>query len=597
MAAPKPPAVEIAEPVAAAGTNAAEDALVRQLAALLEAVSAMDDQGKPLVEPNNRQNVIHMLTRLQRNIEDKDFRNAIQTCDNLASTPVSPAFRKMIKELCAAISLRIKAEQTTLANELRGLLASIPAACAVATNQDNLQSLSVQIQLAQRSLSRSSENDNPELSLLRNNLQNAQELVRGWGEYLAAEAAGDFTKALESLNQLLSRSSYNAFASFTSSPDIKKRLDRLQSAVAEDALKVIKTAREGMLKATTSREVQALSLDFTRQYSRLQQSSNRDPVLQQDIESTRNALSAWARVLNAEERGDVQAALQSLQNMENDYYGRTDIQLQNLVAPKRSALILKLLDQPAPADDSLVKVVSDQMAAADSPDKLIELRRRLTPLLSNYSYSRSSSGAFQAEVQSLMTDIQILENWRGALQARQYGQILQLNSSPYSAYAAHYSTVPHRWKTAIDRHQNRLRAQALAAMFALKDFEVKEGQTPDEALLQAADKAAADKQWETLAVTLDAYRVAVFGSQTPPASLTDQIAACRSFIAARNYEKAGDLPRAAASYLAALNAPAKRAPVEEAFKELARLRKDHPDIFEKARTVSAATAPAAASGP
>ena len=74
-----------------------------------------------------------------------------------------------------------------------------------------------------------------------------------------------------------------------------------------------------------------------------------------------------------------------------------------------------------------------------------------------------------------------------------------------------------------------------------------------------------------------------FGGQTPPATLADQIDSLRHFIAARNYEKAGELEQAAASYLRVLQAPTEHTPVATATKEIARLRKAHPDIFEKLR--------------
>ena len=577
-------------------TNAADEVIGRQLAMLLDAVEATDDQGKPMVDPSYRQNTTRSLTRLQRTIESKDFRNALQACDNITSDPVSPSFRKMLKELYAAISFQVKAEQTRLASDMRAVLASVPAACAAATNQADLQALSAQVQQAQNTLSRMSDNENPEVSILRQNLQNGQELIRMSMGCLAAEAAGDLSKALESMNQIMSMSSYS---SFTSNPEMRKKLDRLQSAVADESSKVIKAAREGLAKATTSREVYALSLDFNRQCSRQQRYSNNDPIVQQDLESTRNALGAWVRVLSAEERGDIQSALQTLQTLDSDYYGRSDAQLQSLLALKRSALVLKLLNQPSAPDDAAIKVVNDLMATADSLDKLIELRRRLARI-SPFAVVRMGYSTAQPEVQALVADIQTLEVWRDALETKQYGIFFQRQSelgllsylNPYGA-----GSSSHRWKAVVSRYQNQMRAKALAEMFDLKGFEVKDGQTPEQALLQMADKATADKQWESVAVPLDAYRLAAFGNRTTPAALTDEINACRNFIAARNYEKAGDIARAAASYLAVLGAPAKRAPVEEAFGEVARLRKDHPDLFEKARNAPAATAATAAATP
>jgi hypothetical protein len=577
------------ESAVAVGTNTVAVSIDDQLAAIQDAIDDTDDQGKRIVEASHRENVIRTLTHIQQLIENKDFRGALQECANVLSLSPSPSFHKMVKELHDSISLQIKADQTKLAKDMRDILAAIPTACAAATNAADLQSLNERVQQAQNSLARMSDNDNPELYVLRENLQNAHELIRMSVNCLAAESAGDLSKAVESMNQMMSMSS---FSSFASSPEMIKKLDRLQSAVAEEAMKVIKAARDGLGKVTTSQDVHALSLDFNRQYSRVQRYSYNDPVIQQDLESTRNALSSWARLLGSEERGDIASALQVLQSMENNYYSRMDSSLEKMLAPKRSALIVKLLNQSIAVDDSIIKVVSDQVATVDSLEKLIELRHRLTPI-SFFATQRAGYEASQPEIQSFLADIQTLEIWRDSLQVKQYGVILQLQSNPryYSSY-----TSAHRWKAIVNRYQNQMRAQALAEMFELKGFEVKEGQTPDQMLLQAADKAAADKQWETVVSYLDAYKVVSFGGQNVPASLTDDINGCRNFIAARNYEKAGDVRRASAAYLAVLGSPSKRAPVEDAFREIARLRKDNPDIFEKAQNISV-TVPATIDAP
>jgi len=85
-------------------------------------------------------------------------------------------------------------------------------------------------------------------------------------------------------------------------------------------------------------------------------------------------------------------------------------------------------------------------------------------------------------------------------------------------------------------------------MYELGDIDVGKDQTTETVLLRIADKAVADKDWEKLVQSLDAYRVAMFGNQPAPSSLTDRINSCRSFIAARNYEKTGDVERAVLNY-------------------------------------------------
>ena len=220
-----------------AGTNTAAEAVARQMAAVQAAVEATEDVGKPMVDPAYRPNTLRALVRVQRGVENNDYRNALQACESMTSDPSSPSFRKMLKDLAAVISLQANAEQTKQANDARDRLASVSAVCAAATNQGGLQSLSAQLQQTQNALSRMSDSENSEITILRQNLQNAQEMIRMSMNCLAAESSGDLSKALDLMSQIMSMSSYPSLAA---NPEMKKKLDRLQSAVADETSRAIK---------------------------------------------------------------------------------------------------------------------------------------------------------------------------------------------------------------------------------------------------------------------------------------------------------------------------------------------------------------------
>jgi len=192
----------------------------------------------------------------------------------------------------------------------------------------------------------------------------------------------------------------------------------------------------------------------------------------------------------------------------------------------------------------------------------------------------------QSEIASFLADLQTLESMQAALQAKQYGEFMH-------GVLPGGENTPHRWRKIVLRHMNALLRTAFREMYGLSGMDIAEGQTVADAVLAAADHAAANKQWELLGRCLDAYRTAAYGAQPPPALLQEQINACRNFVAASNYERVGDLDRAVAGYLAVLQAPAERSPVEAAVAALERLHKEHPDIFERTRNVPVGATPAA----
>jgi hypothetical protein len=557
--------------ISSPSTNSVVDALARQMTFVEALANGNDETGKPILDTSYKSSTLQMLARLQRNVEDKDYRNAVQTCDNIGGYPATTIFRKAIKDLSSLISAQMRNDFATSLSEVRTMLADLPAACASAKNLEELQALADRIQQAQNMLNRlASGSDTPLVYALRDSLSSASNMLREWSNLKASEETGDDARALEALNRITSMAS----GPWAGSPEIAKKQERLQAAIADKVDKAAADVRVALIKATTSKDLQTVRTDFNRQFNKLRRATGDDSYAQQQLETLRNVLNAWGRILSAEEQGDLPMAIQNLSAIENDYYGRNDPQIQSVVSTKRDALLRKLLDQPPRSgDDPFIKIVGDEMEKVDSLEKLIDLKRRILPLQYTFASARYGGSASQQEIQALVADIQILEALSGSAQGRP--------PNPY--YSATGPSGSHRWKIVVNRYYTQIRLKSLTEMFELKDLSVAEGQTLDQALLQAADKAMADKQWERLSRCLDAYRGSVFGNQQPPTYLIDQISACRNFITARNLEKAGDFERAAVTYLSVLNAPAERSPVEEATREIARLRREHPEAFEKIR--------------
>lgn len=566
--------------VAPAATNAsvatpavADKALGAQLVALQEAVNGVDSAGKPLMDPNYRQSALQTLTRVERHIEQKDYPKAMQTLDSMSSYQTSAEFRKSLKALSTLLVAQVNARQADQVKQVRAALAEIVAACAKAKSAADLQPLLSRIQQMQSTLSSRSDTDGTEINELRNNLSAAQDMIRQWAEVLAAENSGDLPRAVERLNQIVSSSS--SWVMGDRSQAIRK-LEQLQAQVRQQVEKAIQSVREAMGTATSA-DLQKAANEFNRQYERLRRAVSGDSFMSQMLENARNVIGVWLRVVAAEEVGNFGLALQLLTQVEGEYSSRMDLQTQQMTSAKRAGLVKKMIEQPEPAEDPIVRTVTEEIARADTIEKLLNLRRRLAVLQQGSRYAGPGGPGGSSDIQNLLSELQVLESWQMAVAAGQFNQLLG-NPAVMASY-------PHRWKPVTARFLHQLRGRALSELAGLKDLKVADGQTPEQAALQMASTAKGAKDWSTLVSCLDAYRLAAFGAQPVPAWLGDGIQAARQMLAARRFEQAGDVERAAAAYMAVLTAVSNFAPVEDALAEIGRLQKDRPDILKRIRDI------------
>lgn len=553
--------------------------LTAGLDALVEQVTKTGDDGKPMVDSSYRASILSHLSRARTAVEEMNFRSAMQTCESMGQYASAASFRKQVKDFTAKLSEALKAEQVNLITKARALIAEVPAACAKTADAAALQPLADRIQEMTTTLSRHSSSSDSSLSLqsLQEQLSSARNGVREWANSLLAEETGDIPKALEALNRL--GPNYSSGSSiWQNSKELQARIAKLRETVTKQAEQILASTREQLLAAKSSLDGAKISAEFTRQSERLSRSTLNDTVIQQQLDGLRNAMSYWTRVLQAEEKGEIQQALSYMGNMDSDSYGGRDSQLAALLTAKREALLKQLLDQPAKKpDDTITKFAAAEMAKADTLDQLLVLRTKLAGVQSVQSYGyRSSYGQQQGEVALLLADLQLLEAAKQALEARNFSGYLQ-------TYPSYGPASNHRWKEITRRHHNELKTQIFAELFQLGKLKAAKGDTADQTLLKAADAALADKEWERALRALDAHRVCLFANQPPPAALADQLDSIRNFVAAQNHEKAGELELAATFYLRVLNGPAEHSPVAAATKEIARLRKSNPGLFEKLR--------------
>ena len=400
----------------------------------------------------------------------------------------------------------------------------------------------------------------------------------------------DYPKAIQMLENL---NSYQAQASSEFRKLLKSFSAMLVAQVDARRADQVKQVRAALAEIEAACAMAKSAADLQLIQSRIQQmqsslSSLADTVgpemneIRNNLSVAQDMVRQWGEVLVAESSGDLPRALARLNQIASSsaswMIGDRSKIMQQRTSAKRAELVQKMMEQPELAEDPLLRTVTEELARADTIEKLFSLRRRLAMIQRGNRYDECNGGfGGSGDLQNLLAELQVLESWQSAMTAGQYNQCLASSSI--------VATYSHRWKPVTARFVNQLRGRAMAEMAGVKELKVADGQTAEQAMLQLARAAKAAKDWSALVVSLDVYRLAVFGAQPGPVWLGDGIRAGRQMVAGHRFEQVGDVERAAVAYMAVLTAVSDFAPVEDARADIARLQKDHPDILQRIRDI------------
>jgi hypothetical protein len=534
-------------------------------AAMRAVVEQKDAEGKYVHASDVRSNIQRYLSKAEQCWNQADYVNAENQLNSLQQVSSIPAIQDATGKLLEQVREARKAGVKVFLDRGQAILDDIKSLPTREVTETDLDKLTETLTTYQQELQRQGSSSSASLQLMNGKIERAQYVLRSWTAIVLAEASSDYGTALEQLRNLSSNTGYAQVIPASLLLKKQKNLETKAMAGFDDTLKDLRTR---LAKADTAEAAQGVRDEFQALYTRYARSGG-DGTLRSNLERTQQALSYWLNVLSAEEGDNLQGAMEQLSQLENGSYRDTLLIPGKMVTEKRKALLARMLKQGPGTNDPAIEVMNAEISKAASVEDLVALQSRIQQL-NNMGYS-SRSGAYQ-ELQSLSQDLQILSNMKGALDARQFAQVVSMQLS-------HGGYGNNRWRKITDGFAQSMRLQALIAQHQLGDvpLDAKQGKL-DEQLLQAADVHAQKGEWERVLRILEAYR-AMFAAYGSSGWLQSELMACQSFLQAQNYERAEQYPQAVASYLQVIAQIGKRVPTQAAKERLLDLKKTHPEAF------------------
>jgi hypothetical protein len=557
-----------AEELEASSPNPAN--LSNQLKAITDMLSASNATKTLSLKQSESVKVVHGLTLAQSLLKNQAYDDALQqvtrTLESYAgstNSALSLAMQKFVSDTSSFIA----AMEESLTAEGKKIEEDAAALFPAAKHSDELIAFKAKADdykmRAEKFYSRRNSRFNSEL---HSKFYSLSAMATEWARVLSGVQSGDMNKAVSTLQNM--KSSYGQAKVMTTSAMLKRiaEVERMQEDMLTMAIAKLK---EACIKTEATEELDKAMDAFNDIYMKNQSAIYNNRVLQSKTERIQQAAKQWSRVLAAVENENYQEALQLLNSMENDSYGSNVLFSRKELSEKKELLLKKSLKSPRKENDPLIVMINDMMNKVKSIEGLTAIKQVIQNI--------SRSGYSQNDIQYLISDITSLEQLNEAVKNGQYGTVFQ--SYTYRSSEGNQ----HRWKAILEKLRADVRNAAIGGLCEIKDFEVGKDEIPEKVLQSYIDKAASKKQWEQVLKYLDAYRQAFASAGYSYTSwLTDESAAARNFITARNYEKAEEYERALLNYMAVLNSTSKRTPIDEAIEAIKKIKKNHPDAYEKA---------------
>lgn len=500
------------------------------------------------------QNVEQMIAR-------GDMANARTVIRQWISTTESPDLKNIYQSLLKHIDERLNSVQAAYVVQIDGLLKRAADACRNAKTGNDLDGVSAEIE----DLRQGGMPGEQRFNRLRRRLDGAVNFLQQWERYLAAREAGSISGALQVLREMSSRD-YGYRTQLLSNDELAAIRTDLERQTNEQINSIVFAPEAVPAVGASIADWEKYQENVQSAYELIGASGfgSRSFGMRRRIEVLNNAMNYWLQVLYFERAGNIRAALQQIQNIESSAFIDGAVITPERLDAKRVELAAALANRPQ--DDGLVfKDIDAAMRNLRTPADLPAVSRRLM------AYD-NFSGLGADEVRSLRNDINSL--MRSAIVVEE-GRIGDYANSQY----VNTGEVPHRWAATVRAVRRQLVLRVTVVSTGLNDLGgLKDGETIDAMLLRAADQAVEKGNWRRVLTLLDALRRYAYSNSQPPLWLAGEIDSVQTFLAARQYEDAGEFAFAMSHYRAVLRNTGKHVPVKEASDRLAVLRKAHPDL-------------------
>jgi len=491
-----------------------------------------------------------------------DMANARTMVRQWISTTESPDLKNIYQSLLKHIDERLNSVQAAYVIQIDDLLKRAADVCRGAKAGSDLDGVLGEIEdLRQGGLP-----GEQRFSRLRRRLDGAVNFLQQWDRYLAAREAGSISGALQVMREMSSRD-YGYRTQLLSSDELAKLRADLERQASEQINSMVFAPEAVPAIGASIADWEKYMENVQSAYELVNASSagSRSFATRRRIEGLNNAMNYWMQMLYFERAGNIRGALQQIQNMESSAFLDGTVITAERLDSKRATLAVTLASQSRD-DRPMFKDIDSVLRDLRTPADLSGVSRRLV------AYD-SFSGAGSDETRALRNDVNALIRLAAAVEDGRIGDYVNYQN-------AVSGDVPHRWSSATREVRRQLILRVIGVSTGLSDLgQPKEGEAIDAMLLRVADEAVKKGDWRRVLAVLDALRRYAYSNSQPPLWLAGEIDSAQTFLAARQYEDAGEFAFAMSHYRAVLRNTGKHVPVKEASDRLAVLRKDHPELI------------------
>ena len=420
--------------------------------------------------------------------------------------------------------------------------------------------------------------DHPEpwwLRRIANRMERAQEILGRWQKTIAAQKAGLWGRALNSLGEIDEREA-EGLRPVLPAELVTKRFDELIDRVHRSVTTAVQDARKRVRKNPYSLgAVSTAMVRLARLERRLEVNSKLVTGVASQVDGTAGSLRNWVTVLINHRLGNWNGAARALEDLrERRRRSRWAPVVPEKALGKMGQKITKHLLGTDSGEGGVRKRLGELVEEARGHEAIARLLER-TRRFEDSNLPRVTREMIDHLGREL-SKLQTLSQWADTTNWEDF----------WRAYRQIYDTrtrYPHWWLDATARLRLRIVKHGLRDALPGELFKGASANRPVGALLRAAarERGRAGKWREAL--TLWRHVEELRGRYGMNRAARDGHMSVRHYLLGRQSEKHGLYRDAATHYRKAANALGRGLPVKQAAKRLRRLREAHPEVLESDR--------------
>jgi hypothetical protein len=424
---------------------------------------------------------VQQVSQLQDFVGNDDWGNAIRIAKNGLAQSKNDTDKKTWQNILTELEKARAASLETLTAKTNQFLAELETKALIAKSSKDLDPLIDQLQDLQNSPAL--QRGDRELNRLRQRLNNANNFLNQWANYLDAGADGNVNQQFNILNSLISDRYYR----FADPAKLRAVRGELQKTVAAQFNQALQPLMTKLSTAKTAQELDAVKDDVDQLYSNF----NNVRSFYRKIESVRRTVEYAANIAAAEQQGNYKQMANYIRNLNEN----SDADLSLLPKGWLDAKTAVALDKAPDANDEAFGKIDAQINRWFTD---YQKNRDIKKLLSrvNAYANLLPYNTYRDDVSSLRDAVKRVQNLQNAVDSNSFTSFnseatFRLTSSPWAAQVD-------------DIYQQALTA-GIVKYYGLKDFpgQIKKGERATDAVIRRVGELAGKRDWKNCLIYLN----------------------------------------------------------------------------------------------